>query len=221
MAIYLNIFPSILRNSFDCKNIVCTGDILHIDESLDFLKCQEILEKVLFIQKDHICAAFPNFSSDLIPSYLRYFKLEKILVALVYISKDGKIAKKYRVSKIPYLCGDKDDVDRICQVFKEPINCLVTLTRDGFNSLNGNRKFTQENEKECQVSVKTYLDFVSISGFIKKDIKDVERRLYILLGVNALTSEYVASTKVTIGFLSNIFLNNIPNTDLCMIYEAI
>ena len=120
MVVFINILPSILI-SFDSESFFFSEDTLHIKHSENFLGCLDILEKVLLIQKYYVILLLPNFSPDLIRSYIKYISEEELLVALVYLTNDGKVAKKYKDNKIPHLSGARSVVELVSRVFLEPI----------------------------------------------------------------------------------------------------
>ena len=89
------------------------------------------------------------------------------------------MTKKFRVSKLPHLAGDKHFVQKRCEVFMEAIVCRVTITKLGFNLMNSNRPFPETSQKEYGVSIKTFPEFVTITGFISEDICIVKSKVQI------------------------------------------
>ena len=146
------------------------------------------MEKFVIYQQEHVLEPFLTFYRELIPSYIHYLKFKKIYVALVFLSTDGKLSKKFQISKCPFLCGDRNDVHQVIETLCEPFIRRVCITRAGFNKLISNRKFVMDAEKLHNVWIQSFPDFVSITEFIDCDICFTEQEIFQYLGAHTISS---------------------------------
>ena len=65
-------------------------------------------------------------------SYLSYFILKKIPVAIFFQSDSGIISKKYKVSYTPMMCVPNSHMKQVCDAVSSPFQCHITYSRAAF-----------------------------------------------------------------------------------------
>ena len=106
-------------------------------------------------------------------------------VALLYITADGRVYKKFRPSIILHLCGSKNEV-RLGTDFCSPLNCNVPVTATEFNIISSNHKFGKNLAKKFHLSFRCFRDFICMVGYIQTDLDGATNEAHRLLGVHAL-----------------------------------